>query len=553
MTELSTVTRADGVVLPPPEVAARYRAEGWWDDTLLPDLVLRAAAGHPDAVALVDAASRLTYAELAAAVDGLTARLATAGLARGDRVLVRLPNSVEFVITMLALMRLEARPILAAPALRDREIGHVLRLARPTAMVVNAPLGARQSVELAERMRAEHPALTRILVLGDAPTPAPDIDLTALIRAARTDPPTPGDHRPAPLDRPDDVAFYLLSSGTTGLPKPIPRTHQDYGCALRANNEVCAVTPQTVFLAALTAAHTFTLGCPGVLGVLAGGGTVVLTNPEPENVAELLARHRVTMTASVPALAVQIAEAVRAGGHDTSALRVVQVGGARLAPRQGYEVVDTLGCRLQQAYGMSEGMQNYTRLDDPLDIVASTQGRPVAAADEWRVVDDDGADVPPGASGELLTRGPHVIGGYLAGDAVNERAFTADGFFRTGDVVHLDPSGNFVVEGRRQDFVNVAGEKVSAQELEELLLEHPKVARCAVVPAPHPNVGEAPCAFVVPAGADAPTLRELRVHLDRAGIARYKLPTRLELLEELPMTTLGKLDRGTLRTRVAEA
>ncbi len=560
--------RADGVVLPPADVVARYRARGLWGDGLLHELVMRHAARRRDAVALVCDRQRISYGHLAAAVDLAASRLWSAGLRRHDRVLLQLPNSAELVTTMLALIQLGARPVLTLPSLREREIRHVGELSKPHAYVLHAPVRSSYALESARKLHAEQPWLDHLIVLGRVPLGDGEIDLAAICLPGGCVPPAavaadstiPGNRIPSSpgshgrlrdgTDHPGDVALYLLSAGTTGLPKPIPRTHRDYVCNVHVCSEVCPVGEQTVYLAALPMVHNFALGCPGVLGVLAAGGRVVIGRPDPaEDALALIERERVTLTSLVPSLALQLAAAVPAARRDLSSLRVIQVGGARLSAQHADQVRDALGCQVQQVYGMSEGVINCTRLDDPWDVIRQTQGRPASAADEWRIVDESGADVAAGQSGELLVRGPYTIGGYLAPPPVNENAFDADGYYHTGDAVRLHQTGNFVVEGRRRDFVNVMGEKVSAAELEELLAGHPAIAQCAVVPVPDALTGEAICLYATVRADTGLTLQEVRAFLNRAGVARFKLPERLEIVSAMPVTGMGKLDRTALRKR----
>ena len=218
---------------------------------------------------------------------------------------------------------------------------------------------------------------------------------------------------------------------------------------------------------------------------------------------------QVTITALVPALVIRWLEALEASGEgrfDLSSLEVLQVGGARLVPEVARRIGPAIGCRVQQVFGMAEGLLNYTRLDDPDDVVVETQGRPLSPADELRIVGPDGEPVPDGEPGELLTRGPYTIRGYYRADAHNATAFTADGFYRTGDIVRLDPSGNLTVEGRAKDLINRGGEKISAEEIENLLLAHPAVREAAAVAMPHAVLGEQTCAYRrAPARRDAST------------------------------------------------
>jgi 2,3-dihydroxybenzoate-AMP ligase len=231
---------------------------------------------------------------------------------------------------------------------------------------------------------------------------------------------------------------------------------------------------------------------------------------------------------------------------------VLQVGGARLDAETAEGIQQVLGCRVQQVYGMSEGLLHFTRLDDTEEVIRRTQGRPASPGDEVLVVDEDGKQVTPGGVGELITRGPSVIAGYYGDPEANRRAFTDAGYYRTGDLVRLHPSGNYVVAGRTKDVINRGGEKIAADELEELVLQHPQVHGAAAVAMPHRLYGEAVCLYVVPAGAGRPLLHEIRSFLQGRGLAQFKLPSRVELLDALPMVGVGKVDKVLLRKRIAD-
>jgi 2,3-dihydroxybenzoate-AMP ligase len=200
---------------------------------------------------------------------------------------------------------------------------------------------------------------------------------------------------------------------------------------------------------------------------------------------------------------------------------------------------------------MAEGLLNYTRLDDPDDVVVETQGRPLSPADELLIVGPDGEPVADGEPGELLTRGPYTIRGYYRAEAHNATAFTTDGFYRTGDVVRRDPGGNLIVEGRAKDLINRGGEKISAEEIENLLLAHPAVREVAAVAMPHPVLGEQTCAYLVLRPGDDLDLKALSAYLDGRGVARFKWPERLEIVGALPVTNVGKVDKKKLRDDIA--
>lgn len=201
---------------------------------------------------------------------------------------------------------------------------------------------------------------------------------------------------------------------------------------------------------------------------------------------------------------------------------------------------------------MAEGLLNHTRLDDPSELVIGTQGRPLSPADEIRVVDEDGHDVLPGETGELLTRGPYTLRGYYQAPEHNARTFTEDGFYRTGDLVKVLPTGHLVVEGRAKDQINRGGDKISAEELENHILAHPGIHDAAVVGMPDETMGERTCAYLVPRGETAPTQRELAAFLAERGVAAYKLPDRVETVGVFPRTSVGKIDKKALGRSIAE-
>jgi 2,3-dihydroxybenzoate-AMP ligase len=298
--------------------------------------------------------------------------------------------------------------------------------------------------------------------------------------------------------------------------------------------------------------HNFTFGTPGVMGALSRGARVVLSpTPSPESAFPLIERERVTNTGCTPAVAIQWLDSPLRAKHDLSSLRVMLVGGARLPAEVAKRIEPELGAKVQQIYGMAEGLNNITRLDDPEEVRFNTQGRPVCPADEVRVVGWDGKPAAPGEPGELLARGPYTVRGYWRAPEQSAQAFTADGFYRTGDVVCVTPSGNFCVEGRIKDLINRGGEKISAEEIEGLMLRHPAVQNAVAVAMPCRVMGERVCACVIRRPGTSLTLEELRESLARAGIAHFKLPERLELVDSFPLTAVGKVSKKALRDDIA--
>lgn len=525
-----------------------YRRAGYWTDDLLTDGILAMSAQRPgDRPALTDDVHALSHAQLAGAVGRFAGILQQWRIGHGDRVVVQLPNGAAFVVLVLALWRLGAVAVMALPSYRAREIRHVLVASDAVALAVPRRLHRANHLALARRLADARPRPVTLFTVGPGPVEGRAVDLDPLLHAD-----SDGDVRPTDRVDPADLALLLLSGGTTGMPKLIPRTHRDYRYNVDVSSSICQLDMDTVYLAALPVAHNFALGCPGVLGALLRGGSVVFPrSAHPMALLDALDASGVTVTAMVPTLALQLAEAATERGRPLRTVQLLQVGGARLLPEAARRVRAALGCRVQQVYGMAEGLLNFTRADDPDDVVDETQGRPASRGDEIRIVDRSGGLVVAGDVGELLTRGPYTIGGYY-GEAVDASAFDEDGFFRTGDLVRMHPSGNLVVEGRTKDIINRAGEKVSAAELEDVLLRHPAVRDAVAVAAPHPVTGECVCAVVVLRAGSGLSIVEIRDHFSGLGFARYKLPEHLVVVDELPLTAVGKVDRAELRRVLAK-
>jgi 2,3-dihydroxybenzoate-AMP ligase len=517
------------------------------------DSVLRMQARRrPDHPALIVAGHATSYGELDHAADALAGRLTGLGVAAGDRIVVQLPNSAEFVVLIFALFRLGAIPVLALPVHRQNEIDHLCRITGAVAYAIPRRHAGFEFRSLAEAVRGRNPGLRHILI-SDSNTAADSRGSVGDTFVLSDGTGTPVGNAPPPKHRAADVAMLLLSGGTTGAPKLIPRTHRDYVYNIRESAAVCGFDEQSVYLAALPVAHNFALGCPGILGTFAVGGTVVLApDADPAQAFELIERERVTVSAlTPPLLALWLAEAAWTDA-DLSSLSLLQVGGARLHRAEAARVGPELSCRLQQVFGMAEGLLCFTREGDPEETVLSTQGRPLSAADELRVVGDDDQEVTPGDVGHLLVRGPYTVRNYYQAPEYDTTAFTPDGYYRTGDLVRITPTGHVVVEGRIKDVVNRGGEKVPAAEVEEHLAAHPLVAQAALVGLPDRLLGERTCAFVVPTDRP-PALSELTAFLRGLGLAAYKLPDRLEIVDELPRTGAGKVDKRELTARIAAA
>lgn len=523
----------------PEELAARYRAQGYWIGQPLSAMLTTQARLRPEAPAVLCGERSISYARLDAMSDRLAGILYTRGLRMGDTALVQLPNVAELYAVFFALLKIGVAPVNALFSHQRLEMLAYAGQLQPRLLIAARSHKLFVDDTFIDELRAEVAGLDQVMLLDE------ELDI-ALAGAAE---PLPLEAGPSPASA---VAFFQLSGGSTGTPKLIPRTHDDYAYSVRRSAEICRLDEHTRFLCALPAGHNFLLSSPGALGVFHRGGTVVLApDPEPIRCFALIQRHGVTMAALVPSAVILWLQAAPERRSQLASLRLLQVGGASFAEALARRVPQELGCRLQQVFGMAEGLVNYTALDDSDEHTYTTQGHPMSPADEVRVIDADGNAVAPGATGMLLTRGPYTFRGYYRAPKHNVRVFDADGFYHCGDLVQRAADGYLRVVGRVKDQINRGGEKIAAEEIENLLLKHPQVLQAALVSVPDAALGERSCAcIVVRAGVLRPVT--LRKYLREQGIADFKLPDHFQILDNLPLTAVGKTDKPTLRARLAQ-
>ncbi|OIJ99214.1 2,3-dihydroxybenzoyl adenylate synthase [Streptomyces sp. MUSC 14] len=434
-----------------PEINGRYYDHGYYQGAALHRLLAEHARTYATRTALVHGDRRLTYRELNRRVDRVAAGLTLRGIRPGDRAIVQLPNVPEFVITVYALMRAGAVPVFAPTSHRADEIGSLARLTEAAVYIGPSIHHGFDHAAMAAQISVDHPRLRRAFTLDDP-------EGTRGIHGGFTTAPSgclffPLSSVDAPRDpdrthNPNDVAFFLLSGGSTAAPRLVPRTHNDYAYQTRAAAELIGLGPEDVYLAALPATSNLTFGCPGIVGTLATGGTVVLIDaPDPAAAFRAIETEKVTVTSLVPAVADLWLDTLPDGPYDLSSLRLIQTGGARPHPELAARIPQTFDCRIQQVFEMPEGLLTLTRLADTDDVIQHTQGRPLSPGDEIRITDSHGRDVPPGTPGQLWTRGPCTLRGYYKAPDQNTRSFTPDGFCRTGHLARLTEDANLVVVG----------------------------------------------------------------------------------------------------------
>ncbi|GAA1475335.1 AMP-binding protein [Corynebacterium felinum] len=519
-----------------------------YDTHPLSDLAFAQAQRTPEKLAIIDGERHITYRTLCHAADQFAHHLTSTGTTSGDRIILHLPNSAATLTAFLGCLRAGVVPIMAIPAHGQRELTHFITTGTPTQLYTDDSLLNptdintlaqthclihHTTVDLCNRLldEASHnhqPVLThaKAYAAGQLSAPTPDPGLPALM---------------------------LVSGGTTGLPKLIARTHQDYRLNVTSASAATKLQPGDVYLAVLPLSHNFPLSSPGALGIFQAGGTVVCTtNPSPESCFRLIETHHVTITSLVPALAQLWTAATAWEKADLSSLRTLQVGGARLAPETARSIDAAFNHSLQQVFGMAEGLLCFTDPEDTdRERVCTTQGAPMCTHDEIRIVDHNDNDVACGTDGELLTRGPYTIAGYYRAAEHNRHAFTAEGYYRTGDRVHRTKDGHMVVSGRFKDVIIRAGENVTCSEVEDVLLSHPGIYDVGLVGLADDLLGERIVAAVIPTQGHTLTLAELRTFVIDAGLAAFKAPDALVIRTNLPTTSVGKLDRKKLRELLA--
>ncbi|MBF6418918.1 AMP-binding protein [Nocardia farcinica] len=533
----------------PPERAERYRRSGAWTDTPLAQRLHEIAARFPERPAVVTAAASVTYAELDRATDRIAVGLDALGLRPGDPVLFQATNRLETVYAWYGCLKAGLVPVATLAAHRAHEIGHISRKVGAVAHLVETGLSF-DLVAFARDQAQGHPTLRHILTVGD---PAGAVAIESLGAGIPPEPARAHVERVQAGIDPLDVVAFQLSGGTTGVPKVIPRRHVEYWNNALYYARRLGWTEHTRVAHLIPLIHNAGITC-ALHGAHSVGACLVLATPDTATAFPLLARARATDVL----IGHGHYQAVLSPGFDAARvhLRRVVLSGAKLTDELFARADDGAGHWAGQLFGMSEGLFTVTPPDAPALARATTVGTPIAPDDEVRIL-EPGADteLPDGTVGELCCRGPYTIPGYFDAPEHNRSAFTPDGFYRTGDlarIVVIDGVRYVSIEGRIKDLINRGGEKINAEEVELLLVRHPNVANAAVVAMPDPRLGEKTCAYLVAATGVASSLDDIRAHLEALGVAKFKWPERLEWVQELPQTSVGKVDKKRLRTDIGE-
>jgi 2,3-dihydroxybenzoate-AMP ligase/mycobactin salicyl-AMP ligase len=514
-------------------------------DLTIGALIDRAAAAEPAKTALVDDHVRLTRAQLHQTVNRLAAGLLRLGIAKGDAVLLQLPNWPEFVYSYFALQKIGAAPVLLISGYRRAEVDHLCRLTEAVAWIVAAAYRKSDTTSWIGAVRDANPQLRQIISVRSR---GEDGDFTAHLEELMARAPDADTERQiaARRPKPTDIAHILPSGGTTGLPKAIPRAHADYLCNVRFLHAAGAMRSDDVCLLAVPVGHNLAL--LNVVGAaLVGYEIVLLDSTRPEDICRAIEVERVTYFPTVPSLLKRVLEFDGIGAYDLRSLKKISAGGEPTTSDLVERVRDKLQADYISEFGMSEGPLCRTRLDDDLKTVCGSVGKPICPDDEFRILDGAGRALPAETDGELAARGPGIFAGYLKNPEENQRAFSVDGFFRTGDLARIDRLGHITITGRIKDVINRGGEKISSAQVEKLLLAHPDIADAAVIGMPDGALGERVCAYLRAAAGKNPTLAEIIAFMTAQGASKLLIPERVEFVDVLPLTEAGKHDKKALR------
>ncbi|MBI4589863.1 MAG: AMP-binding protein [Candidatus Rokubacteria bacterium] len=528
-----------------PELIDRYTRSGHWESETFSQILARRAAAHPDREALVDARHRVTYAQLRARVDRVAARLGELGIGPGDVVTIQLPNWVEFAYVFFALERLGAVANQIGPDFRSREVEYILRFSESRAFVCPSTFKGFDYVPMIQELRPGLRDLKVVCVLGGGAREAV-VSLDDIIHGSDV---VGAPAAAAPLGA-DDVMRMAFTSGTTGNPKGVIHSHNTTLSTCRTLNQDTGVTEREVFLIYLPLGLNWgylTL----VQALMAGARAVLLDRFSAGAALELIQRERVTFIPTAPASIIAMLNEPDLQRVDLSPLRVVITGGASCPLETIREFRARMRGHLVELYGMLEtGFHTYTRLTDDPEAVTGTVGK-AASGMGLRLIDASGQDVPHGAEGEIAAQGPSVHLGYHKNPAANAELFTADGWFRTGDLGQFDAAGNLKIVGRLKEMINRGGKKFFPREVEEILYTHPKILHAAIVGVPDPRLGERNCLCVIPRPGETISLEDIVTFL-KDSVATYKLPEMIEVFDELPFTPTGKIQRHVLTRQVLE-
>jgi 2,3-dihydroxybenzoate-AMP ligase len=528
-----------------PEDAEKYNKYRWWLGITWGDMFDKATDLYPDKECLVDDTNRFTYRELRKKVDSLAAGFMTLGIRKRDFILLQIPNWHEYIAVFYALQKIGAIPVLLIARHGLAEILHIAELTHPVAWVGPDRYRNTEYLPMLMEVMQKNRTLTYLISVRGQD----NIAFTPLESLINSDELTAADIEALAERRPDpmEVSMILLTGGTTGLPKAVPRTHNDYIASVEYHSRAWEVTSEDVLLTAAPVSHAQGMHNGVGSSFLNFAKYVVTDSTDAEDILRVIERERVTAFPTVPALVQRIVSLENIADYDLRSLRKIYAGGAPSTPELVKNVYEKIGCKFVNTLGAAEGLGSMTRLNADIDTICTTVGQKDCPYSQYKVVDAEGREVLPGHEGELLAKGPNIFSGYFKSHEDNKKTFTSDGFFKTGDLAKIDESGTMTITGRIKETILRGGETISAVAIERLIGSHSDVAEAAVIGMPDKVFGERICAYVKLKEGATLSFEELVAYLRGIGASVLQLPERLEFIDCMPLTKAEKTDKKALK------
>ncbi|TAL98700.1 MAG: (2,3-dihydroxybenzoyl)adenylate synthase [Paraburkholderia sp.] len=540
-------SRIDGVVYPSDSRARESFANGSWIDATIGDALRDTAKRLPDRPAFISDESTLTFSQLDELTERLGAALINLGLMRGDRAILQIGTNIESVVVLLACYKAGIVPVCSLPQHREVEIGQLTRQSAARGYFVQADFSGFDLIGFAAQMMERDESLSHLIVVRGESPGLPSVK--GLIDSVS--------YQEACLilaEKPvasEDVLSFQLSGGTTGVPKIIPRFHAEYLGHSAAWMSQFEITEGNRVIWSLPIVHNAGQLYALIPAIMTGVTTVLMPKVDVQRMLELIELHRVTHALSIGPIAPQLLAYTRVQRHDLSSLKL-------FATMSRADLLEAhIGVPCSNLYGITEGLL----LGSPASASASarhrTQGASGCPYDEVRLIDPEtGHEVADGQMGEICFCGPSSLTGFYKNAEANATAFTPDGFYRTGDMMTrhvIEDRVYYAFEGRLRDNINRGGEKIGCEEVEGFVAQHAAISDAKLVAMPDEFYGEKGCVFIVPRpGMQPPNVKELAAFLIDRGLAKYKCPERIEVLDAFPVTRVGKVDKPALKKLISE-
>lgn len=535
-----------GVVYAPQSRLSRYVEEGELGKESLVEALMRSFALHRERIALYGVDRSWRYGELDEVTDRFAAALQTLGLKPLDRVLFQAANSPQLILTVVGCLKAGLIPVCTLAAHRESEIGYLGHHVAARAHIVQGDDPKFDLERFALDMKERLPRMEHVISLNGSPRPGV-LRFEDLVSQQEA---TLAARLVAGIDRdPFQVAVFQLSGGTSGVPKVIPRMQNEYLLNARRGAEILQFVPDDVMFMPMPMMHNAAMGCMWLPTLLTGAAFAIPAGMTPEEWGAVFRVAKPTWVGFIRALMPRYDAMLDLGLANADSVRMYWTPDSARVAREKY------GKPAIGMFGMSEGLNMYPGVDAPIEALDWTAGVPLSLLDEVRLVEPGGTkEVAVGAVGEMECRGPYTISGYYDAAERNTQAFTSDGFYKTGDLMmqrEIEGKLYYCFAGRTKDVIDRGAEKVNCEEVETAVSTHPSVAGCAVVAMPDDVLGERICIYVVIRhGQPQPTVATIGQHLQQVGLAKFKWPERVECVDALPLTKVGKLDKAAMRADI---